>query len=72
MRTKSDESSKTELAKIETELVDKCAKDNYLKIKDEIKYIENGGMNAGKVWKLRKKTESKKARPPYSNGGQQR
>ena len=64
LRTKLEESSKSELAKIEAELANKCAKDNYKKIKDEIKNIEEGGMNAGKLWKLRKKLNLKGRQPP--------
>ena len=56
LRTKSDEYSKRELLKVESDLADKCAKENYSKIKEEQKDTENdeGGMNAGKLCNLKK------------------
>ena len=68
LRTKSDEDSKKELLKVEADLADKCAKDNYIKIKEELKDIEceDGGMNAGsgRLWQLKKKLNPRGRDPP--------
>ena len=57
LRTKTDDESKIELIKIENELAERCAEDNYKKIKDALKDIEcdEGGFHPGKLWKLKKK-----------------
>ena len=57
LRCKTDMESKRELEAVETELADKCAESNYSKIIEEIKDLscEEGGMNAGRLWKLQKK-----------------
>ena len=57
LRTKTDNDSKKKLEKIEEELADKFAEENYKIIKEEIKDMEcdEGGINAGKLWKLKKK-----------------
>ena len=43
--------------KVEAKLADLCAENNYNKIKEEIAGIkcEEGGINSGKLWKLKKK-----------------
>ena len=66
LRTKTDEDSKNELIKVDKELADKCARDNYIKIKDEIKGMdcEEGGMNVGKLWQLKKKLSPRGHDPP--------
>ena len=66
LRTKHDEASKEELNRVEEELADKCAEDNYKKIKEEIKDMEcdEGGINAGKLWKLKKKLSRRQTDPP--------
>ena len=57
LRGKSDEESKNELAKVDEELANKCAEDNRQKILEEISGIESeeGGVNSGKLWRLKKK-----------------
>ena len=66
LRTKSNEHSKRELIKVKSDLADKCAKENYSKIKEELKDIESdeGGMNAGKLWNLKKKLCPRGRDPP--------
>ena len=63
MRTKSDKESKLELNKVEEELSNLVAEENYNKIKTELKNTngEEAGMNAGKLWKIKKKLSP---RPP--------
>ena len=48
------------------ELADRCAKDNYDKIAEEIAGIEcdTGGTHSGKLWQLRKKLFPKSRDPP--------
>ena len=66
LKNKSDDSSKEELNKIEEELAIKCAEDNRKKILDEIEGIDcnDGGVNSGKLWSLRKKLCPKSRDPP--------
>ena len=66
LRTKTDNDSKKKLEKIEEELADKFAEENYKIIKEEIKDMEcdEGGINAGKLWKLKKKLSPKKQDVP--------
>ena len=66
LKNKNDLKSKSDLEKIETELAELCAKDNYNKIKEEIADIkcEEGGINSGKLWKLKKKLSPKCRDPP--------
>ena len=57
LRSKDDEASKTKLNDVESKLADLCAESNYNKIREEISDIkcEEGGINSGKLWKLKKK-----------------
>ena len=57
LKTRGDAESKIELENIENKLADKCAQKNYEIIKDEIDKIdcEEGGVNSGHLWKLKKK-----------------
>ena len=66
LRNKNDESSKKELQNIEAKLVKLCAESNYSKINEEISNLkcEEGGINVGKLWKLKKKLSSKCRDPP--------
>ena len=63
---KTDDKSGEELMKVESELASKCAQDNYEKIKEELEGIncEEGGINSGKLWKLRKKLFPRSRDPP--------
>ena len=66
LRAKNDEKHKDELKDVEEQLANKCAEDNYMKIKEEIKGIkcEEGGFNSGKLWRLRKKLFPRSRDPP--------
>ena len=66
LRGKTDEYSRAELERVETKLADLCAEVNYKKIKDEISNIkcEEGGINSGHLWKLKKKLNPKCRDPP--------
>ena len=66
LRTKKNIGSKQELMKVEAEFAEKCAEENYKKIKDELKDMEGdeSGFNVGKFWKLRKKLCPYKKDPP--------
>ena len=66
LRSKTDDDSKIELGKVEAKLAEKCDKENYIKIKNELVGIESdeGGYNAGKFWKLKKKLCPKNRDPP--------
>ena len=66
MRTKDDAPSLQELKKVDEELATKCAKENFLKIKEEVKNIkcDEGGYNAGKFWMLKKKLCPRPQDPP--------
>ena len=66
LRSKNDEKSKLELEKVEDLLSQKCAESNYSKIKEEIANIEceDGGINSGHLWKLKKKLSPKCRDPP--------
>ena len=66
LKIKHDDKSKEELKKVEEELANRCANDNYEKIKDEIEGVkcEEGGVNSGKLWKLRKKLFPNSRDPP--------
>ena len=61
-----DDESKNKLKKVEEELSDKCAEKNFNIIKNEIEGIhcQEGGINSGKLWKLKKKMISKVRDPP--------
>ena len=66
LRTKNDNKSKEDLKAVEEELADKCAEANFVKIREEIKDIscDEGGFNAGKFWKLKKKLNPRAQDPP--------
>jgi len=66
LRNKLDEKSKTELAKVEQELAEKCAEINYKKVQEELKDMEDNenGFNAAKLWKLKKKLSPQTREPP--------
>ena len=66
LRNKTDEKSRVELDNVENELAEKCAQKNYELIKGEIENIdcEEGGLNSGNLWKLKKKLSPKCRDPP--------
>ena len=66
LRGKSDENSKALLEQVEKELAEKCAKENYEKIMEEISGIKSdeGGFHPGSLWKLKKKLNPKCRDPP--------
>ena len=66
LRNNEDEKSKLELEQVENKLAELCAEKNYNKIKEEISDIkhEEGGINSGKLWKLKKKLSPKCRDPP--------
>ena len=68
MRSKNDEKSRNDLKEVEEKLAEKCAETNYKKIKEEIANIdcEEGGINSGHLWKLKKKLSPKCRDPPHS------
>ena len=55
-----------ELKKVEEELADKFSSNNYEKIMEEIEGIEceEGGINSGKLWSLRRRLCPKSRDPP--------
>ena len=66
LRSKNDVKSKEELQKVENKLAELCAESNYKKIKDEVDNIkcDEGGINSGQLWKLKKKLNPKCRDPP--------
>ena len=74
LRTKTDNASKKELMKTEEKLAELCAKENFNKIMDEVKGLESekGGINAGRLWKIKKETEPKSQRSTHSHDGPNR
>ena len=66
LRNKKDAQSKNDLEKVEQNLAELCAKQNYEKIKEEIDNIncDEGGINSGHLWKLKKKISPKCRDPP--------
>ena len=66
LRNKTDEHSKVELENVEKKLSDKCAENNYKKIKEELANIkvEEGGIHSGSLWQLKKKLSPKCRDPP--------
>ena len=67
LRTKSDDKSLSELEEVENELSEKYSESMYRKIMGEVKGFEDsedGGFNAGKLWKLRRKLSPKTGDPP--------
>ena len=61
-----DEQSKAELENVEEQLANKLAEKNRRKINQEIAGLEceEGGVNSGKLWQLRKKLSPKCRDPP--------
>ena len=57
LKSKKDKASKDELKEVEEELAEKCSENNYLKVQEELKDIEDddNGFSAAKLWKLKKK-----------------
>ena len=66
LKNKTDDNSKEELRKVEEELAEKFAKENYDKINEEIEGIESdtGGTQIGKLWQLKKKLCPRSRDPP--------
>ena len=66
LKHKEDNESKLETIKLETELADKFGDNIFDKIKDEIDGMncEDGTVNSGKLWKLKKKLHRDFADPP--------
>ena len=66
LRNKTNLFSKVEFKKVETKLANLCAKANYNKICEEISDIkcDEGGVNSGKLWKLKKKLSPRCRDPP--------
>ena len=66
LRSKNDVKSKEELNKVENKLAELCAESNYKKIKEEVDHIKSdeGGINSGQLWKLKKKLNPKCRDPP--------
>ena len=66
IRHKEDHESKLESIKLEAELADKFADNIFHKIKEEIDGMncEDGAINSGKLWKLKKKLHKKFVDPP--------
>jgi hypothetical protein len=66
LRSKTDDESKSELEQVEIKLAEKCAQSNYDKIMEEIGDIdcEQGAINYGHLWKLKKKLSPKCRDPP--------
>ena len=66
LRNKTDVKSKHDLEEVEKKLADMCAQKNYETIKEEIENIdcEEGGVNSGHLWKLKKKLSPKCRDPP--------
>ena len=66
LRNRKDDNSREELVKVEEMLANLCAKSNYEKIKEEINNIkcDEGGVNSGNLWKLKKKLNPRCRDPP--------
>ena len=66
LRNKNDEQSCEDLAKVEDTLANLCAESNYNKIKEEVEHMKSdeGGVNSGHLWKLKKKLNPKCRDPP--------
>ena len=66
LRTKLDKESKKELRKTDEKLAELCAEEIFHKINDEIKGLESekGGLNAGRLWKLKKRLSPRAEDPP--------
>lgn len=68
IKGKNDMKSKTRLEVIENELSELCAENNKKIIEKEIKGLTNtdGGLNTGRLWKLKKKLVPKYRDPPFA------
>ena len=67
LRNRHDEASKIELDEVDLELSSKYSDSMYTKILSEVQGLEDaedGGFNAGKLWKLKKKLSPKTNEPP--------
>ena len=66
LRNKCDSYSRIELSKVETKLAELCAERNFKLICDEVSGIkcDEGGINSGKLWKLKKKLSPRCRDPP--------
>ena len=66
IKFKEDKSVEKQLDKVEEELANIVAEDNYAKIKEELKDIDcnHGAMNAGKLWKIKKKLSPRQIDTP--------
>ena len=66
LRNKKDETSIKDLEAVESKLAEKCAKENYQKIMEEVELIdcEEGGVNSNHLWRLKKKLSPKCRDPP--------
>jgi hypothetical protein len=66
LRNKTDEKSAENLRKVEEQIADKCAEDNYKTIKEVCGGLtpEEGGLNAGKLWKLKRQLKGIVNDPP--------
>ena len=66
LKSKDDKESQKLLSLVEEELANKCAESNFEKIKEELADLDcdEGGLNMGKLWKLRKKLCPYKKDPP--------
>ena len=66
LRNKTDDDSKKELEELEKMIDEKYAERNYNKIKEEISKIkvDEGGINSGSLWKLKKKVSPRCRDPP--------
>ena len=66
LKKKNDLTSRIELEEVENELAEKYAKDNFDKIKEKTGDIdcEDGGLNSGKLWNLKKEIFPKSREPP--------
>ena len=66
LRGKADDASKEELKEVEFLLAEKIGDDMYKQVKNEIKGLnsEEGGVNTGHLWRLRKKLFPRASDPP--------
>ena len=67
LRTKTDANSKKLLEDVDHELCEKYSEEMSEKIMSEVKGMEDsedGGFNAGRLWKLKKKLSPKVSDPP--------
>ena len=66
LRNKNDEQSKSKLDEVEAELAKLCADANKKKIEEELNGFKcnEGGVNPGKLWKLRRKLFPNSRDPP--------